>query len=167
MMMKPSTRPIKGEVIMGTITFHQSPLPSHQCCVDGTDQIMTFQSLWAAASAAPQRPPTSAWLELEGSPNHQVSRFQKIAPISEQMRISEDTASIWTNPDEMVLATAVPAMAPRRFVVAARTTAWRGFRTFVDTTVAMELAVSWKPLMYSKINATRMTIRISVMQLHP
>src|SRR5256885_14169178 len=104
--------------------------------------MRTFQSLCAAASAAPHSPPTSAWLELEGRPNHQVSRFQAIAPSSEQMRISEEIASKWTRPDEMVLATAVPAIAPRRLVPAARTTAWRGVRTFVETTVAMELAVS-------------------------
>ena len=42
----------------------------------------------------------------------------------------------------MVLATAVPQMAPRRLVVAARNTAWRGVSTLVETTVAMELAVS-------------------------
>ena len=41
--------------------------------------------------------------------------------------------------------------------------AWRGVRTFVETTVAMELAVSWKPLMYSKTSATRMTVRIRAM----
>jgi hypothetical protein len=31
--------------------------------------------------------------------------------------------------------------------------------------VAMELAVSWKPLMYSKMSATRMTVRRMVMVL--
>jgi hypothetical protein len=46
-----------------------------------------------------------------------------------------------------VTATAVPHNAPRRFVVAASSTAWPGVITLVATTVAMELAVSWKPLM--------------------
>src|SRR5437667_1066408 len=86
-----------------------------------------------------------------------------MAPKSEQMRICGETASIWTSPEEMVLATAVPHIAPSRFVSAASTTAWRGVKTFVETTVAMEFAVSWKPLMYSKISATRKTIRIGVM----
>jgi hypothetical protein len=30
----------------------------------------------ASTTAAPTSPPTSAWLELEGSPHRQVSRFQ-------------------------------------------------------------------------------------------
>src|SRR5579883_1057414 len=38
---------------------------------------------------------------------------------------------------------------------AAQTTATRGLRTRVDTTVAMELAASWKPFMKSKARATR------------
>src|SRR5688572_16128762 len=41
--------------------------------------------------------------------------------------------------------------------------AWRGVSTFVETTVAIEFAVSWKPLMNSKASATRMTTRMSVM----
>ena len=32
------------------------------------------------AMAAPQSPPTRAWLELDGRPNHQVTRFQMMAP---------------------------------------------------------------------------------------
>ena len=39
----------------------------------------------------------------------------------------------------------------------------RGVRTLVDTTVAMELAVSWKPLMYSNTRATRITVSRRVM----
>ena len=34
---------------------------------------------------APIKPPTRAWEELEGSPHHQVSRFQAIAPLSAPM----------------------------------------------------------------------------------
>jgi hypothetical protein len=37
---------------------------------------------------------------------------------------------------------------------AAHTTATDGERTRVETTVAMEFAESWKPLMKSKMNAT-------------
>jgi hypothetical protein len=36
---------------------------------------------------------------------------------------------------------------------AAQTTAWYGFRTRVDTIVAMEFAASWKPFMKSKSSA--------------
>ena len=42
----------------------------------------------------------------------------------------------------MVLATAVPTIAPMRFVTAAMTMAAFGVSTRVETTVAMELAVS-------------------------
>ena len=49
-------------------------------------------------------------------------------------------------------------------VVAARRIANRGVSTFVETTVAIELAVSWNPLMYSKINAARMTVKRRVMR---
>jgi len=35
--------------------------------------------------------------------------------------------------------------------------AWRGVRTRVETTVAMALAASWKPLIYSKTTATKIT----------
>ncbi len=47
-----------------------------------------------------------------------------------------------TRPDAMVVATAVPKKAPMRLVNAASITAWRGVSTLVETTVAMELAVS-------------------------
>ncbi len=35
----------------------------------------------------------------------------------------------------------------------------------METTVAMEFAVSWKPLMYSKTRATKMTVSRMVMIL--
>ena len=57
----------------------------------------------------------------------------------------------------MVLATAVPKNAPNKFIVAANMTALPGERTFVATTVAMEFAVSWKPLMNSNTNAAKIT----------
>jgi len=37
---------------------------------------------------------------------------------------------------------------------AAHMTAWYGFSTRVDTTVAIEFAASWKPFMKSNISAT-------------
>ena len=78
------------------------------------------------------------------------------------MRMCEVTTFVSTRPEAMVLATAVPHSAPSRLVAAASTTAWRGVSTLVETTVAMELAVSWKPLMYSNTSATRMTVRMRV-----
>src|SRR5436190_6435531 len=140
MRMKPRKNPAMGDVNIGTITFQRRPLPSHQCSLLGTDQMSDSQLLPEAASAEPHRPPIRAWLELEGSPNHQVMRFHTIAPMSAQMMTSDVIATILvsTRPDEIVLATAVPHMAPTRLVNAAMITAWRGVRTFVETMVAME-----------------------------
>src|SRR5512144_2342681 len=102
--MKPRISPAMGEVIIGTITFHHSPFPSHQCCLSGSAQMSTRQLLWAAASAAPHSPPMSAWLELEGRPNHHVSKFQAMAPINAQRMMSDviATALASTSPEEMV-----------------------------------------------------------------
>lgn len=87
-------------------------------------------------------PPTNAWVELEGRPNHQVRRFQTMPPNSAQTITSGETNCESTKPDETVLATAWPASAPIRLVMAARTMAWRGVSTLVPTMVAIELAVS-------------------------
>src|SRR5579864_9385757 len=63
-------------------------------------------------------------------------------------------------PLPMVLATAVPRKnAARKLNAAAQATASFGDSTRVETTVAMLLAESWKPLRKSKINATRIVIR--------
>src|SRR5438270_12312537 len=114
-----------GERNMGTITFQSRPAPLYQCSALGWDQIMTCQLLWEAASAAPQRPPIKAWLELEGNPSHQVRRFQAMAPMRTQIMTSEvmATALESTKPLVMVEATAVPHMAPKRLVNAASMTA--------------------------------------------
>src|SRR5262245_46681606 len=107
--MKPRIRPAIGEVTIGTITFHRSPLPSQKCSLLGSDQMMTCQLPLEAARAEPQRPPMRAWLELEGRPNHQVIRFQMIAPRRAQIITCELMATSLesTRPEEMVLATAV------------------------------------------------------------
>src|SRR5688572_18125402 len=56
-----------------------------------------------------------------------------------------------------VFATAVPKpKAATKLKNAAQITAFRGDRTRVDTTVAMEFAASWKPFRKSKIRANRM-----------
>src|SRR5690606_23407841 len=147
---KPATKPSTGEDPIGTITFHSTPA-LRSLGSAGSDQMTTSKLLAAAASAAPSRPPISACEDEDGRPNHQVIRFQVIPPISAH-RISCEPTSITPasiSPDEIVLATAVPASAPIRFIDAARPTACIGESTLVATTVAIELAVSWKPLMYS------------------
>src|SRR5678816_3835862 len=60
-------------------------------------------------------------------------------------------------PAPIVLATLVPSTkAATKLKKAAHSTAFCGDSTRVDTTVAMELAASWKPFRKSKASATRM-----------
>ena len=60
-----------------------------------------------------------------------------------------------TMPLPTVFATAVPKKkAATKLKKAAQATALPGESTRVETTVAIELAASWKPLMKSKSNAT-------------
>ena len=62
--------------------------------------------------------------------------------------------SNWMMPLPMVLATFTPPpKAAMKLKNAAQITAISGESTRVETTVAMELAASWKPLMKSKISA--------------
>src|SRR5215216_7149560 len=67
-----------------------------------------------------------------------------------------------TNPLAMVSATAVKQSAPAKLSDAAIRMAARGVSTRVETTVAIALAVSWKPLMKSKLTARMMTRANSV-----
>ena len=63
---------------------------------------------------------------------------------------------MWIMPLPMVLATAVPSRnAATKLKKAAQATASLGESTRVETTVAMLLAASWKPLRKSKQRATR------------
>ena len=62
----------------------------------------------------------------------------------------------------MVLATATPnPNAAMKLKNAAKTTAFRGDRTLVETTVDMEFAESWNPLVKSKTSAIPMMTTIS------
>ncbi len=66
------------------------------------------------------------------------------------------TNSKCTIPEPTVFATAVPNKnAALKLKKAAQITAQNGVSTRVETTVAIELAASWKPLMKSKHSATR------------
>ena len=112
---------------------------------------------------APHSPPISAWLELDGRPSHHVSRFQAIAASNAVSTVLAETKRVSTRPWPIVLATAVPLSAPSKLKTVDSTMAWRGVRTLVEIVVAMALAVSWKPLVYSKINATHRTVKIRVM----
>lgn len=60
-----------------------------------------------------------------------------------------------------VFATAVPTTkSAAKLKNAAQNTAFTGLSTRVPTTVAIEFAESWKPLMKSKANATAMITRM-------
>ena len=89
----------------------------------------------------------SAWLLELGSPRHQVSRFQAIAPMSAADTTAGVVVFSSTRPAPMVLATAVPANAPMKLNAVAMPSAASGLSARVATDVAIALAVSWKPLM--------------------
>ena len=118
----------------------------------------------AAAEPAPTIEKTRAWLELEGMPYHQVTRFQAIAEKSAAITSCCVASSGEMIPDPTVSATAVPVSAPTTFSTAAIRTAWPGVSTRVATEVAIALAVSWNPLMKSKARA-RTTMKTEDQQL--
>src|SRR5215204_1702767 len=108
----------------------------------------------ALATPAPANPPMRACDEEVGRPSHQVRKFQLAAPMSP----AKTTASLTTSGSTVlptVLATCVwktrKAMKLNR---AAQTTASRGVSTRVETTVAIELAASWNPLVKSNTSAS-------------
>ncbi len=90
----------------------------------------------------------SACDELVGKPKYQVIRSQTIAPTRPPRMTENVTILTSIIPDPTVLATAVPKVkAATKLKKAAQTTALPGVRTRVETTVAIELAASWNPLM--------------------
>ena len=110
----------------------------------------------ALAIAAPAYPPTRACDELVGRPTHQVIRSQRIAPTRPPKITAEATMARSIMPRPIVEATAVPKpKAARKLKAAAQNTAWPGVSTRVETTVAIEFAASWKPLMKSNVSATK------------
>src|SRR5258705_13677613 len=151
----PRINPAIGDVIIGTTTFGQTPV----------FHLMTDQFSCAVAKAAPHSPPMSAWLELEGKPNHHVVMFQINPARTAASTVHIVTTSASTKPLPTVEATAPPRSAPVKLKNAAIAMACRGVRTLVETTVAMALAASWKPLLYSKMTAARTTVRKSNMSI--
>jgi hypothetical protein len=88
---------------------------------------------------------------------YQVIRFHVIAPTSPTRTTSSVITAASTIPVATVAATSIDTNAPRKLRIAALTTAVRGESAFVETLVAIELAVSWKPLVKSKKSATATT----------
>jgi len=76
-----------------------------------------------AATPAPTRLNTRAWLELDGMPKYQVRRFQAIAESSAAITSCWVTALGSMIPLPTVEATAVPDSAPKKFKMAAIKTA--------------------------------------------
>ena len=113
MMPNPTIMPQAGERNIGPTTLGHSP---SVLWVAGfkTDHLITDQSLAAEAKVAPQSPPISAWLELEGRPSHHVNRFQAIAARSAASSVVAETKWVSTRPWPIVLATAVPRQRPQQ-----------------------------------------------------
>src|SRR6266849_9454874 len=110
----------------------------------------------ALATAAPAKPPMSACDELVGNPQTHVTRSHAMAPASAARITHWSTTLASTTPLPTVRATWTPnPKAATKLKKAAHTTAWSGVSTRGETTVAMELAASWKPLMKSNSRATR------------
>src|SRR5262245_20080916 len=108
-------------------------------------------------TAAPARPPMSACDDDTGSPSHQVRRFQVMAPTRPPRTTQRSTAAGSTTPLPRVFATLTPnPNAATKLKKAAQATATLGLSVPVDTTVATELAASWKPFRKSKTSATAM-----------
>src|SRR6266567_7617044 len=91
--------PITGDAAIGTTTFCK--IPCH------------FTVL-AAAMAAPISPPISAWVDDDGKPSDQVSKFQLIAPIRAEKMITRPwvPAGLEMIPFPTVAATLVDTSAP-------------------------------------------------------
>src|SRR3954468_3461444 len=139
---EPSTKPSSGDTKMKITVFQMPPAISAPAPL--------------LAMTAPTMPPISACDELLGMPYHQVMTFQVIAPTS-----APNTTCVFTTPGStMPLPTVAATLRwntaiATRLKKAANTTACVGLSTPVETTVAIELAASWKPFM--KSNSSAMT----------
>src|SRR4051794_29823382 len=111
-----------------------------------------------AATAEPTTPPINACDELEGRPNHQVTRFQKIAPISPAKTTVGVIAPASTMPFATTAATESERNAPAKLRMAANVTATFGGTARVEIAVATTFAVSWNPLVKSNATAVAMTM---------
>jgi hypothetical protein len=80
--------------------------------------------------------------EEEGMPSHQVNKFQNVAASRPAKITHKSIALLFT-----VLATVFPTLISKTqkaiiLKTAAQITAWKGVKTFVETTVAIEFAAS-------------------------
>jgi hypothetical protein len=134
MNMKPSAMPSTGATKMKVPIFRMP--------------LITKDSGPPCTRAAPAKPPSRAWEELDGRPRHQVMRFHAIAPTRPAVITGSAIAPGCTTPLPIVFATCRPKKnTAMKLKNAAQITALRGVSTRVDTTVAIEFAPSWKRLM--------------------
>src|SRR5581483_1244195 len=145
----PSTSPMIGATTINTSVF------VHPFGRITLNQVLQPCRITWRAIAAPASPPINACEDEVGSPHHHVSKSQTIAPTSAASTTYCVMMSSRTKPWPIVLATAVPNRnAATKLKNAAQMTASRGDNTRVETTVAMLLAESWKPLRKSNVSAT-------------
>ena len=142
MMTKPAVRPHSGEITSPSTTLIMP--------FEANTSNAASETPWSnqrCMTTAPQMPPTRACELDEGIPKYHVSRFQTMAPTRAA------TITVWVTVDgsamslPIVAATPVPVKAPMKLNAAAMSTAVRGARTLVETTVAIAFAVSWNPFM--------------------
>jgi hypothetical protein len=127
--MKDITIPNKGAITMKTTIF--------------TTPVITTELQPELATAAPTNPPTRVCEELDGSPNHHVNKFHAIAAINaDAITVRLITSGLMT-PLPIVVATFNGKTRKAiKLKNDAMTTAAKGERTFVETTVAIEFAES-------------------------
>ena len=94
-----------------------------------------------------------------------MTRFQVIAPTSPARTTSSVITSASTIPVAIVAATSSETNAPRKLRTAALTHGRPRRERAVETLVAIEFAVSWKPFVKSKNSATA-TTATSVSYVH-
>ena len=139
-----STPARTGEIAAGMITLETIP-------------SISIAPEPEATRVAPITPPISAWDDEDGIPNHQVARFQQIAPIRPPRTTTGVIAPDSTMPSAMVAATVSEMKAPAKLRTAAIPTATFGGSAPVAIVVAIALAVSWKPLVKSKLTPATTT----------
>ena len=108
------------------------------------------------ATPAPTMPPTNACELDEGMPASQVTMFHVIAPDSAPKMTASSIRSGETMPEPTVFATLKPkTKKAAKLKNAAHITAYCGFKTRVETIVAIELAASCRPFRKSNASATK------------
>ncbi len=89
-----------------TASAIRTPNTPTGCQPSSPPQLMPSRPV--VTTAAPTRPPTSAWPELDGSPSRHVTTFQRVAPSAPAPMTATPLAAGTVTMPAMVSATAVP-----------------------------------------------------------